>query len=118
MCKHIINAQVSIRTPCCKRWVDCPECHAEFADHEMGKTTELTLACKKCKKVFRVDLGDPEADEADHYCPHCDNLYVLDAVTQEDKMEEATFVNFEKSLETSTSLDQRMVKNPHPLANS
>lgn len=25
--------------------------------------------------------------ESDEYCPHCDNKYVLDAVTKEDKWE-------------------------------
>lgn len=40
MCKHILNAQVSVRAPCCKMWFDCPECHAEYwegkeGDHEL-----------------------------------------------------------------------------------
>lgn len=25
-------------------------------DHELKKTTEMTFACKKCKKVFRKDI--------------------------------------------------------------
>ncbi|KAL0216363.1 hypothetical protein P9112_008547 [Eukaryota sp. TZLM1-RC] len=115
MCKHIVNAQVSIRTPCCKRWFDCPQCHADCTDHEMQKTTELVLACKKCKKVFRVDLGDPEADEADHFCPHCDNCYVLDAVTNEDVEEEKTLLSFEKSLDKPV-YDPRMAENSFPLS--
>ena len=54
MCKHILNAQVSIRAPCCKRWFDCPECHEEKTDgHELEKTMEMVFACKKCRKVFR-----------------------------------------------------------------
>ncbi|KAI8049570.1 hypothetical protein BDF22DRAFT_699388, partial [Syncephalis plumigaleata] len=71
MCKHILNAQVSIRSPCCKRWFDCPQCHAESTDHELRKTIEMVFACKKCRKVFRKDLRDYE--EVDEYCPHCDN---------------------------------------------
>ena len=45
---------------------------------------EITLACKKCKHVFRKDLSDfdPETDE---YCPYCDNHYVIDAITPETK---------------------------------
>jgi len=39
----------------------------------------LTLACKKCRKVFRKDPSDFE--ESDEYCPHCDNHYVLEAKT-------------------------------------
>ncbi|KAG9391024.1 CHY zinc finger [Carpediemonas membranifera] len=87
MCKHILNAQVAIRAPCCRRWFDCPQCHAESQDHELEQSYELTLACKKCKKVFRIDMREGERDEADEYCPHCDNHYVLEAVTPEDKAE-------------------------------
>ena len=72
--KHILNAQVSIRAPCCKLWFDCAECHAETQDHRIAKTTEMAFACKKCKKVFRKDMT--EYDESDEYCPHCDNHFV------------------------------------------
>ncbi|GAM23737.1 hypothetical protein SAMD00019534_069120, partial [Acytostelium subglobosum LB1] len=70
MCKHILNAQVSIRAICCKRWFDCPECHKEQTDHPLKRTEEITLACKKCKKVFRKNTAE-EMDEADEFCPHC-----------------------------------------------
>lgn len=39
----------------------------------------MTFACKKCKKCFRKDAQ--EFEEADEYCPHCDNHFVLDAIT-------------------------------------
>jgi transposase-like protein len=39
----------------------------------------MTFACKKCRKTFRKDLLD--YDEADEYCPHCDNQYVIEAKT-------------------------------------
>lgn len=47
---------------CCKRWFDCPECHADQAAkdgdmHQLVKTHEITLACKACKKVFRIDTS-------------------------------------------------------------
>jgi len=29
--------------------------------------------------MFRKDAVDPELDESDEYCPHCDNHYVLEA---------------------------------------
>ena len=37
MCKHILNAQVAVRAPCCKQWFDCPECHEDKwgEDHEL-----------------------------------------------------------------------------------
>eukprot|EP01130_Rhizamoeba_saxonica_P004083 TRINITY_DN167_c0_g1_i1.p1 TRINITY_DN167_c0_g1~~TRINITY_DN167_c0_g1_i1.p1 ORF type:complete len:121 (-),score=19.80 TRINITY_DN167_c0_g1_i1:52-414(-) len=82
MCKHILNAKVAIRAPCCRKWYDCPECHAEKNDHDLLRTFEMTLACKKCKKVFRIDTR--ELEEADEYCPHCDNHYVVPARTPED----------------------------------
>ncbi|KAF8483986.1 hypothetical protein DFH94DRAFT_626161, partial [Russula ochroleuca] len=77
--KHILNAQVSIRAPCCKQWFDCPECHAETQTHSLARTTDMTFICKKCKKAFRKDMSVYE--ESDEYCPHCDNHYVIDAKT-------------------------------------
>ncbi|KAI8391619.1 uncharacterized protein BYT42DRAFT_557500 [Radiomyces spectabilis] len=81
MCKHVLNAQVAIRAQCCRRWFDCAECHAEVSDHPLRKTDEMVFACKKCKKVFRKDMTDYE--DEDEFCPHCDNHYVIDAVTPE-----------------------------------
>ncbi|KAH8549402.1 CHY zinc finger-domain-containing protein [Umbelopsis sp. PMI_123] len=81
MCKHILNAQVAIRAPCCRKWFDCAECHAEVSDHPLRKASEMVFACKKCKKPFRKDLSDYE--DEDEYCPHCDNHYVLEAIEPE-----------------------------------
>mgnify|MGYP005992825637 CR=1 FL=1 len=80
MCKHIQNAQVSIRAPCCKKWFDCTKCHAESTSHELAKRFELVFGCKKCKKVFRKDLRDFE--EQDEYCPHCDNHFYVEPESQ------------------------------------
>jgi hypothetical protein len=42
------------------------------------------MICKKCKKAFRKDVADMEGpDEADEYCPHCDNHFLREAVTKE-----------------------------------
>ena len=55
------------------------------------------MACKECKKVFRKDsryhkrgiyllytfIFRVHNDEADEYCPYCDNHYVLPAVEPE-----------------------------------
>lgn len=43
----------------------------------------MVFACKKCNKVFRKDILQYE--ESDEYCPFCDNKYVVDAVTKEDR---------------------------------
>ncbi len=37
------------------------------------------MICKVCRKAFRKDLS--EVEEADEYCPNCDNHYVIDAKT-------------------------------------
>lgn len=79
MCKHILNAQVSVRSPCCKKWFDCAECHQEQETHPLLQRFEMIFACKKCKKCFRKDAK--EMEEADEYCPHCDNHFVLEAKT-------------------------------------
>ena len=39
----------------------------------------MTFACKKCKKCFRKDAS--EFEEADEYCPHCDNHFIIEAKT-------------------------------------
>ncbi|RMZ83909.1 hypothetical protein DV737_g1462, partial [Chaetothyriales sp. CBS 132003] len=75
------SVDVSIRAPCCRRWFDCPQCHAETQSHALLKTAEMTLICKKCRKAFRKDVHDGEFDESDEYCPHCDNHYVIEAKT-------------------------------------
>ncbi|KAF2646552.1 hypothetical protein P280DRAFT_486180 [Massarina eburnea CBS 473.64] len=79
MCKHVLNAQVAIRAPCCRKWYDCTECHQDSSDHELLQSYEMTFACKKCKKCFRKDAR--EFEDADEYCPHCDNHFVLEART-------------------------------------
>lgn len=81
MCKHVLNAQVAIRSPCCKMWYDCPQCHAEEQDHEMCRSTELVFACKKCQKCFRKDMT--QFEQQDEYCPHCGNHFVIEAITPE-----------------------------------
>ncbi|CAO1632705.1 unnamed protein product [Parajaminaea phylloscopi] len=80
MCKHILNAQVAVRAPCCQRFFDCPQCHAESSDHPLARTTELAFVCKKCRRAFRKDLERFE-EGSDEFCPHCDNCYVVDAKT-------------------------------------
>mmetsp|Transcript_67805 Transcript_67805/g.93893 ORF Transcript_67805/g.93893 Transcript_67805/m.93893 type:complete len:85 (+) Transcript_67805:157-411(+) len=45
------------------------------------RTTDMVFACKKCKKVFRKDVS--EFEEADEYCPRCDNQYIIPAKTPE-----------------------------------
>lgn len=51
----------------------------DTSDHPLLKTHEVVMACKKCRKVFRKDARQ-ELEEADEFCPHCDNQYVLAAV--------------------------------------
>lgn len=55
--------------------------------------------CKKCKKAFRKDSR--EFEEADQYCPHCDNQFVLDAKTPK------PILNFEGE---DARVDNRMLK--------
>lgn len=83
--KHILNAQVSIRSPCCKQWFDCAECHAETQDHTLKQTMEMAFACKKCKKCFRKDMT--EFEDSDEYCPHCDNHFVIEAKEPKARLE-------------------------------
>ena len=105
MCKHILNAQVSIRAPCCRKWFDCPECHEEKMDHELEKTMEMIFLCKKCKKCFRKDVG--EFEEADEHCPHCDNHFMCEAKTPETEGKLVFEFEMEKGHETKVVKDDR-----------
>ena len=35
---------------------------------ELEKSAEMTMACKKCRKVFRKDINE-DFEEADEFCP-------------------------------------------------
>eukprot|EP00744_Colponema_vietnamica_P001374 GILI01002277.1.p3 GENE.GILI01002277.1~~GILI01002277.1.p3 ORF type:complete len:114 (-),score=15.03 GILI01002277.1:282-623(-) len=113
MCKHILNAQVSIRTPCCKQWYDCSECHSEAQDHELMKTMEMVFACKKCKKVFRKDMS--VYDESDEYCPHCDNHYVIPAKTPENQGQLVLEIEAKEGHENDLIIDPRVRRRQHQI---
>jgi acetyl-CoA carboxylase beta subunit len=68
-----------------RKWFDCAECHQETEDHPLLKRNEMVFACKKCKKCFRKDAT--EFEESDEYCPHCDNHFVIDAITPQPRLE-------------------------------
>ncbi|OXV10481.1 hypothetical protein Egran_01753 [Elaphomyces granulatus] len=84
---HIIASTSSMRKwpsglhAVSRKWFDCAECHREHENHPLQQSCELvgTFACKKCKKCFRKDAA--EFDESDEYCPHCDNHFIIEAVT-------------------------------------
>ena len=105
MCKHILNTQVAVRAPCCKKWFDCPECHEEKEDHELERTTDMVLACKKCRKVFRKEMENYE--KADEYCPSCDNHYVIEAKTKENTGKLVIEFKTEKGHENKMFVDER-----------
>ncbi|CAM9164857.1 unnamed protein product [Heterosigma akashiwo] len=98
MCKHILNAQVSIMAPCCKQWFECPECHDELSDHgiDASGNAEVAFACLACQKPFWKDMS--VFDENDQACPHCQNVFVLVAVTPE----------FQLSVKAEEFLDDRL----------
>lgn len=83
--KHVLNAQVSIRSPCCRQWFDCAQCHADTQTHNLKQTTEMIFACKKCKKCFRKDMA--EFEDSDEYCPHCDNHFLIEAKEPKARLE-------------------------------
>ena len=78
--QHVLNAQVSLRAPCCKTWHDCRQCHDEKQGHPLQQKWELVFGCKKCKHVFRKDMRDFD-EETDAFCPKCDNMFFIEART-------------------------------------
>ena len=67
----------------CGRWESGDGGHMEKwgDDHELMPTMELVFLCKKCKRAFRKQVE--EFEEADEYCPHCDNHFIIEAKTRE-----------------------------------
>lgn len=103
MCKHVLNAQVSVRFPCCFKFFDCIDCHDDTSGHPAKASHDVVFQCKKCDRCFRKDLrcarrrvrGGPcpavtplrpppptrHFEAADECCPYCGNVYVLEADT-------------------------------------
>ena len=58
-----------------------------------NRSKEEVFGCKKCKHVFRKNIlysllsvfRSRDFDEADEYCPNCDNHFVIDAETKKSK---------------------------------
>jgi uncharacterized CHY-type Zn-finger protein len=99
MCIHILNAQVSVRAPCCNKWFECVECHDIFMDHQMTHASTISFACLSCGMGFRKDLqlfGDK-----DEFCPHCENQYIIPAVTNERMLYEYGMDELETMLTTA-----------------
>ena len=71
----------------------------------MERTTEMVFACKKCKKVFRKNIE--EFEEADEYCPHCDNHFVIEAKTKESTGKFVIGFQMEKGHENKMIKDDR-----------
>ena len=61
--------------------------------------------CKKCKKAFRKEVNLFE--EADEYCPHCDNHYMIEAKTPETEGKLIIDIKMEKGHEGQVTLDSR-----------
>ncbi|KAL3964603.1 hypothetical protein ACCO45_001607 [Purpureocillium lilacinum] len=62
MCKHILNAQVAIRSPCCRKCLSKWSLPAKSAERSSAKDAQ-------------------QFEESDEYCPHCDNHFVIEAKT-------------------------------------
>jgi hypothetical protein len=88
MCRHVLNAQVSIRFPD-GNWYDCPECYLDETRaggaHESAPLALIgpiiTFACHNCKNPFKKDMNI--FDDVDESCPHCKAPYVIPAMTPE-----------------------------------
>eukprot|EP00703_Trepomonas_sp_PC1_P004318 JAP92288.1 hypothetical protein TPC1_15823 [Trepomonas sp. PC1] len=107
MCKHIPNVQTQVYARCCKKWFDCAQCHAETEDHPIQKDEDVIMVCKKCKKVFKVNIRefDPEADG---YCPQCDNHWYIEAEDPNANKQMAVQVELAKGVdEIDAMIDER-----------
>ena len=65
----------------------------------------MVFACKKCKKVFRKNIE--EFEEADEYCPYCDNHFMPEAKTPENSGKLLIEFKAEKGHEHKVMKDDR-----------
>merc|ERR1712043_97208 len=66
---------------------------------------EMVFLCKKCKRAFRKNVE--EFEEADEYCPHCDNHYMPEAKTKESTGKLVFGFKVEKGHEHKMVVDDR-----------
>ena len=66
----------------------------------------MVFACKKCKKVFRKQI-DADFDEADEFCPNCDNHFMPEAKTPENTGHLVIGFETAKGHENKTMIDER-----------
>lgn len=69
------------------------------------KSMEFVFMCKKCKKAFRKDVS--EFEEADEYCPNCDNHFIIEAKTPETEGKLVIEFENEKGHEMNVMKDDR-----------
>ena len=62
--------------------------------------------CKKCKKAFRKDINE-HFEEADEYCPNCDNHFMPEAKTPETEGKLIFDIKMEKGHENHIVRDDR-----------
>ena len=66
------------------------------------------MLCKKCKKAFRKNME--EFEEADEYCPHCDNHYMIEAKTPLTEGKLVLNFEMEKGHDSKMFIDEREKK--------
>ena len=59
MCKHVLNAQVAIRFPCCLKFYDCVDCHEEGKEggratgHAMKRSGACACVPTGCRALWQ-----------------------------------------------------------------
>mmetsp|Transcript_4030 Transcript_4030/g.6245 ORF Transcript_4030/g.6245 Transcript_4030/m.6245 type:complete len:114 (-) Transcript_4030:60-401(-) len=102
MCRHVLNSQVYIQSPCCKKWFECSECHDEnVVTHSFKFAPKLRFVCKNCRSCFFRHFK--HLSERDKQCPVCGNRWILPGVTQESKMFEEVNVLLQSYIEEISS---------------
>jgi uncharacterized CHY-type Zn-finger protein len=84
MCRHVLNAAVSLQFGCCGRWFECGECHDEAEKHEARLAAMVAFTCLQCKGVFQKDLRI--LDSSDKACPHCGSVFDVQADTPDGQL--------------------------------
>ena len=114
MCRHVLNAAVSIKFPN-GRWYECPECFLEV-EGTLAKLDDWdpirVFACKSCRQVFQKDMR--LFHPIDRRCPHCNVTFVMPGRTNEGELAELTQKTCAEELDAFLAEEYPKIIDPSP----
>jgi len=71
-CTHY-NRSCMILAPCCNKFYPCHRCHDSNEDHQLDRSSVVTIMCKECRKIQPLDSHciHCHIKFGEYYCHHC-----------------------------------------------